>query len=106
MADEYQDTFLGRMSSVLGDELGKYVPVQAEAVPDVVARCISRMQAEFGGEQPYLPKYPNGKPEALAKQVFDAFDGRNWRELAKRFGKTERWIRTMIRVHRNTMRKP
>ena len=61
----------------------------AERLADAVA---SRLMLRFGGQRIYVRKGETVDPAA----VLDAFNGRNYAELSRRHGVTERRIRQIL----------
>lgn len=84
------------------DELAK--ELTAEMLPEGLYKLIAdaigpenfyRLAEAIGGSTVYIPK-----PESLTRPVRDAhikeeFNGYNHPELARKYGVTERWVRTL-----------
>lgn len=88
--------FFEQVFDVLKDELNKRLPVTRAEVPSVATACVGRMIEHFGGEQIYLPKEKGAFIRGRNEEIIAAFNGVNYRELARRFGLTERSIRKIV----------
>lgn len=56
---------------------------------------------EFGGQSIYFPKVDAAiLLKAKHRMMFEEFDGRNYGELAKKYGFTEMWTRRIIERQR------
>lgn len=88
--------FFERLSDHLTDVLSEQVPIEAEAVPTAVKTCVSRVVEEFGGEQIYLPKDSGAFMAARNAAIRQEFDGRNKRELARKYGLCPRRIEEIL----------
>lgn len=51
----------------------------------------------FGGAQVYFPTLEKHCNSKLRDSIIEEFDGYNFRELAKKYGYTERWIREIVK---------
>jgi Mor family transcriptional regulator len=64
--------------------------------PEVAARIAdetaTRIMRQYGGQQPYVRRTTRVDRETL----LEAFDGRNHRDLARRFGKSVRRVRQIL----------
>ena len=52
--------------------------------------------AARGGECVYLPKYESLAAASRNRQIRAEFNGRNYRDLAKRYNLTVRWVREIV----------
>ena len=52
----------------------------------------------FGGTTIYIPKAESLERAARDQKIREEFDGGNYRELAAKYGLTERWVRYAILV--------
>lgn len=50
----------------------------------------------FNGTPLYIPKIESVEKPVRDKLIRDEFDGRNYRELAHKYGLTETWIRNIV----------
>lgn len=72
----------------------------------LVARVIGvdnaiKLGKELGGEQFYLPKLDACLAGVRERKIIEEFKGGNYRELAVKHGVTSRWVRDIIKKHRN-----
>lgn len=63
------------------------------------------LSQEMGGSNLYIPSIHRIFRECLCKQIPKEFDGSNYRELCKRYGLSERTIRTIIEEHNRSKGK-
>ncbi len=66
-----------------------------------------KLGQEFGGEGFYLPKLNINLSKARDKKIIEEFNGSNLNELAKKYGVTTRWVRTVLKksdVYKTTPR--
>lgn len=71
----------------------------------LVARVIGvenaiKLGKELGGEHFYLPKWDVCQAKARRRKIIEEFKAGNYRELAKKYGVTSRWVRDIINEHR------
>ncbi len=57
----------------------------------------------FGGSYLYVPKYDCLIRESRNDQIFREFDGTNCKQLAKKYGLTENWIREIVNKKRRRL---
>ena len=50
----------------------------------------------FGGTTIYIPKAESLERAARDQKIREEFDGGNYRELAAKYGLTERWVRFIL----------
>jgi Mor family transcriptional regulator len=67
---------------------------QAGQMADALCR---RMMSEYGGEPLYIPKGRSWQLEERYEKIFAEFNGRNHRQLAKKYNCTVRWIQEIVR---------
>ena len=68
----------------------------------IIARVIGvenaiELAKHLGGESIYIPKINCVLRRAMYRTVKEEFDGANYRELARKYGYTVRWIREIVK---------
>lgn len=71
-----------------------------ERVEDLTEALVSRVVQRLGGSHVYVPGQRSLDRERVVREIRDAFDGRNTRELATRFGVSVRWVQKIV-LHGN-----
>ena len=78
--------------------------ISADILPEPYRRMFSilgvevtlKIAAEFQGMNVYFPKLDGTLKTIRDRRIRDEFNGHNVRELARRFGLTETWIRQIL----------
>jgi Mor family transcriptional regulator len=78
--------------------------IQAEDLPEdlreiaeeIGLEALLRLVVLRGGEPLYLPKKERLAIAARDRAIVDEFNGRNFCELARKHGLTERWVRVIV----------
>lgn len=90
-----RNELLSDLVAVAEDVLQEYDV--AESVATVTANALAdRLADHWGGQNISFPKDFHWKLAQLEVEIYDGFDGRNYDELARRYGMTERGIRKLI----------
>lgn len=63
---------------------------------DIALECAEDTRSAFGGGTVYIPAGQNRRLRARDDQIYKAFTGANYKELAKEYGLTENRIRQII----------
>lgn len=70
--------------------------LSAELVEELAKACVHDITHLHGGSYMYIPKDLGLDLSKRDYRIFDEFDGSNVHELAKRYGLTPMWIRTIL----------
>lgn len=89
-------------------EFGRYISQSIEAiapnqltaqqVEEIAERAISLYSSTFGGELVYIPKDSAFLRQKLHKEILAEFNGKNQRELAKKYGLSMQAIYKIIKA--------
>ena len=63
-----------------------------------------RISAECGGMNLYIPKLENSLAKARERAIVKAFTGANYQDLARMFGVSDRYVRTVVEKTRKAIR--
>lgn len=64
-----------------------------------------RLVKTYGGTSVYIPKAESLEKAIRDKLIKEEFDGSNYRELAKRYGLTEAWVRSITQEKMDEIRR-
>lgn len=64
-----------------------------------------RLVRTYGGTSVYIPKAESLEKAVRDRQIKEEFDGANYRELAKRYGLTEAWVRSITQERLEEIRR-
>lgn len=67
-----------------------------ERVEDLTEALVTRVVQRLGGAHVYVPGQRTLDRGRVVREIRDAFDGRNTRELAIRFGVSVRWVQKIV----------
>lgn len=76
-----------------------FAGLSARKIPDAAALAVALTDAvreHFGGSQLYIPTGVRAEVSSRNGEIFAAFNGRNYQEIARRHGLTERQVRSII----------
>lgn len=62
--------------------------------------AVLKIHASYRGQQITLPVHLFSK-EFIARQIVDEYDGGNVKQLATKYGYSEKWIRRILKKHKN-----
>lgn len=71
-----------------------------ERVEDLTEELVRRYVQRVGGAHVYVPGQRTLDRERVAREIRDAFDGRNTRALAREYGVSVRWVQKLLEVTR------
>ena len=74
--------------------------MDAQHAAPLVAAQVQRLSADFGGTALYIPKGLMAQITQRNRQIYAAFDGRNYLALSLRYGLTEVRVRRIIAAAR------
>ncbi|MDH1700286.1 Mor transcription activator family protein [Comamonas terrigena] len=74
-----------------------------ERVEELTEELVRRYVQRLGGGQVYVPVRRIVERDKLAKELYAHFDGRNTRELARRFGISVRQVQRLLSSKRPTL---
>lgn len=63
-------------------------------------QIVRRLTVDFGGEQIYIPQERFAFREVFEKEVYEDFDGQNYRELCKKYNVSKNTIRRIVKDER------
>lgn len=73
------------------------LPEECRQIAEVIGfDALLKLILMRGGEHVYFPKLESIVSAARNQAIREAFNGRNYRELAKRYGLTVRWVRVIV----------
>lgn len=70
--------------------------VPQDAAVRYAAACTRHLSAQLGGQQVYIPRCLLAQLSERNARIFSAFQGNNYRELARRFHLTEQRVRRIV----------
>lgn len=77
------------------------LPEDCRQIAEVIGlEALVRLVKAYGGETLYLPKADRLAIGARNREIRKNFNGRNYRELARRYNLTETWIREIVAERR------
>lgn len=74
--------------------------VKQPAAVVVAAEITKEFYRLYGGQNMYIPVRRVERAAKQAAEVVAEFNGKNYRELALKFGLSERWVRIFIKRHK------
>ncbi|MGN1102041.1 MAG: Mor transcription activator family protein [Huintestinicola sp.] len=86
---------------LLSDIPYDYLNDKQKELFDIVGNtAYSALVAEYGGEFIYIPKAETIAVEYRNRRIYELFNGENYKELAKMYNLTERYVRRIVnRMH-------
>ena len=73
------------------------LPDEARQIAEAIGiEALLALSAKLGGERVYIPLPERLAVAARNREIRAAFTGRNYRELAVKYGLTVRWIRAIV----------
>lgn len=81
---------------MMSDDLEMYNTVYKEMIELVGIECALKIYGEYNGQQISFPARLYSSSYVKSK-VIEEFDGSNLKELAKKYGYTDRWIRQILK---------
>ena len=68
------------------------------AVADQIGQAVAnRMMQVWGGQNVYFPMGMVWKVSQRDREIFQEFDGRNYHELARKFGVSLQWVYSVVK---------
>ncbi|EBA4495604.1 Mor transcription activator family protein [Salmonella enterica] len=77
--------------------LKEMVGMENDIAEQIAVAVANRMMHAWGGQTVYLPKGMIFMTSARDYQIWQECDGRNYRELAKKYNLTLQWIYTVVK---------
>jgi len=91
---DLHDVALSLLGALLDGGLG------AEQATALAVAQVQRLSSDLGGSAIYIPKGLLARLMQRDRQIYDAFDGRNYRALARRYNITEVRVRSIVAAAR------
>lgn len=60
--------------------------------------AVLKIHSEYRGQQIFFPMELFSK-EFIKQQIIDEYDGRNVKQLATKYGYTEKWVKKILKEH-------
>lgn len=70
--------------------------LSSDQAKDLAEQLCSRFGEEYGGEMLYVPVGRYWKLKERYSSIYQDFNGYNYRELAKKYHLTERWVQRIV----------
>lgn len=100
----YSEEVLEDLATKLDQELGKE-GVEPEAATRIAVDVTEKMRLHWGGQSLYFPSGVRSKTSRRDAEIWNAFTGFNYAELAREHGLSEMRIRQIITRIRNERKK-
>ncbi|TXT37424.1 MAG: hypothetical protein FD135_3600 [Comamonadaceae bacterium] len=75
-----------------------FAPLSDEALAEMSVNLVHQLVDSFGGTQPYIPSGFSYHMEAIAVKILKEFDGKNLRQLARKYKRSEGLVYKLIRA--------